>query len=198
MRSRSPATLAIIRSEAELRSLQATSRSIPAPRHFLEALDQPLAFEAGQPLDPEQAVQLIDLMLVADCAQTRRFLGLLVAVDVLIADPDARVTADFVVDTGHRDAAFLMKDRLGRCPDDLRIDVGLRTFDGVEGEHHDPKRDADMWGGDSNTRRGVHRLEQIVGQIAQRVVKHGYGLCRERKARVGITDNWMDGHDLLS
>ena len=136
-----------------------------------------------------------DLMLVADCAQTLRFLGLHVAVDVLIADPDARVTAYFVVDTGHRDAAFLMQDHLGRCPDDLRIDIGPRTIDGVEVEHHDPQGDADMRSGDSNTRRGVHRLKQVVGQLAERPVKHGYGLCRERKARVGITDDRTDGHD---
>src|ERR1700758_1851085 len=106
--------------------------SSSAPRHLLEAFDQPLALEAGQSLDPEQAVQLIDLMLVADRAQTLRFLGLHVAVDVLIADPDARMTAYFVVDTGHRDAAFLMQDHLGRCPYDLRIYIGPRTIDGIE------------------------------------------------------------------
>jgi hypothetical protein len=48
---------------------------ISAPRHFLEALDQSLALEAGQPLDPEYAVQLVDLVLVADRAQTLRFFG---------------------------------------------------------------------------------------------------------------------------
>ena len=51
-------------------------------RRFLKALDQSFAFEAGQSLDPEQAVELIDLMLVADGAQALRFLGLQVAVDV--------------------------------------------------------------------------------------------------------------------
>src|SRR6202790_3633804 len=87
-----------------------SAKSISAPRYLLETLDQPLALEAGQPLDPEQAVQLIDLMLVADRAQTFRFFGLQVAVDVVIADPDARMTRYVVVDTGHRDAAFLMQD----------------------------------------------------------------------------------------
>src|SRR5260370_42591922 len=86
---------------------------ISAPQHFLEALDQSLALEAGQPLDPEQAVQLIDLMLVADRAQTLRFLGLQGAVDVVITDPDARMTPYVVIDPGHRDAAFLMHDHLG-------------------------------------------------------------------------------------
>src|ERR1700721_2345278 len=104
--------------------------SSSAPRQFLETLDQPLAFEAGQPLDPEQALQLINLMLVADSAQTLRFLGLHVAVDVPVADPNRRVTAEFVVDTGHRDAAFLMQDRLGGSPRALRIDVGPRPLKG--------------------------------------------------------------------
>src|SRR6266436_1072663 len=118
--------------------------ALRTPRHFLEAPDQPLTLEAGQPLDPEQAVQLIDLMLVADRAQTRRFLGLRVAVDVVIADPDPRMTRELVVDARHRDAAFLMHDHLRRCPDDLRIDIGPRAIDRVEVEHHDPQQDADV------------------------------------------------------
>ena len=61
--------------------------------HFVEWVR--LALEAGQPLDREQAVELIDLMLVADGAQALRFLGLQVAVDIVIADPDARMTCGF-------------------------------------------------------------------------------------------------------
>src|SRR4051812_5255414 len=95
-------------------------------RDLLEALDQPLAFEAGQPLDPEQAIELIDLVLVADRAQASGFLGVRMAIDVVIADPDARMAPDLVMDPRHRDAAFLMRDDLGRCPGDLRIDIGAR------------------------------------------------------------------------
>src|SRR5436190_20674624 len=94
---------------------------ISTPRHLFKPLDQPLALEAGQPLDPEQAVELIDLVLVADRAQPVCFLGLQVAVDVLIADPDPRMTTYLVIDPGHRDAAFPMQDHLGRCPDEIRI-----------------------------------------------------------------------------
>jgi hypothetical protein len=50
--------------------------SLIHPTNFLKSLDQSLALEAGQALDPEHAVQLIGLMLVADCAKTRRFLSL--------------------------------------------------------------------------------------------------------------------------
>ena len=167
-----------------------------APRHFLKPLDQPLAPEAGQPRDPEQAVELIDLMLVADGAQALRFLGLDVAVDIAIGDPDARMTRDVVVDAGHRDAAFLMLDHLGRCPDDLRIDIGPRAVDRVEVEHHDPQRDADVRRGDPDPGRGVHRLEQVLRQVAQRAVEHGHGLRRKRKPGVGITDDGADGHDV--
>jgi hypothetical protein len=52
--------------------------------------------------------------------------------------------------------------------------------------------------GDPDTGRGVHRVVQVPCKVAQRVVKHGHGLRRERKPRVGITDNGADGHDLLS
>src|SRR5712691_1143540 len=129
-----------IRSRFSISRSAARHRSrASAPQHFLEALEQPLALEAGQSLDPEHAVQLIDLVLVADRAQSFGIFGQYVAVDVLIADPDARITRYLVVDTGHRDAAFPMQDRLGRCPDDLWIDIGPRAILGVEVEHHDPR-----------------------------------------------------------
>ncbi len=101
-------------------------------------------------------------MLVADRAQALRFLGLQVAVDVAIADADARMTRYVVVDAGHRDAAFLMQDHLGRRPNNLRIDIGPRTVDGVEVEHHDPQRNADVRRGDPDPRRGVQGLQQVL------------------------------------
>ena len=50
--------------------------------------------------------------------------------------------------------------------------------------------------GDPNPRRGVHGVEQVPRQLAQRAVKDGYRLRRERKPRVGIADDGADGHDL--
>jgi len=50
--------------------------------------------------------------------------------------------------------------------------------------------------GDPDAGSGVHGLEQVSGQVAERAVKRGHGLRRERKPRVGITDNRTDGHDL--
>jgi hypothetical protein len=52
--------------------------------------------------------------------------------------------------------------------------------------------------GDPDTGRGVHRLEQVSREIAQRAVKYGDGLRRERKPGVGVADNRTDRHDLLS
>lgn len=75
-------------------------------------MDEPLALEAGQPLDPEQAVQLIDLMLMADRAQPLRLLGMGATVDIPIADPDTRMTLNVIIDAGHRDAAFPMHDHV--------------------------------------------------------------------------------------
>ena len=48
--------------------------------------------------------------------------------------------------------------------------------------------------GDPDPRRGVHGLQQVAGEFAQRAVKHGHGLRRERQPRVGITDDRADGH----
>ncbi len=104
--------------------------------------------------------------------------------DVVIADPDTLMSPDVVVDAGHRDAAFLMQDRLGRGPDDLRIDIGPRAIDRIEVEHHDPQGDADMRRGDPDTRCRVHRLEQVTGEVAQPAVKRSHGLRCKRKARV--------------
>ena len=116
-----------------------------------------------------------------DCTpeEARRFLGLQIAVDLVIADPDARMTLDVVVDAGHRDAAFLMHDHLWRGPDDFRIDVSPRAGDGIEVQHHDPQRHADMRRRDPDAGRGVHRLEQIGGKLAQRVVELCHRLSGE-------------------
>jgi hypothetical protein len=54
--------------------------SVSPARDFLETLDQSLALQ----VDPEHPIQLIDLMLVADNAQTLGFRGLRIAVDVAI------------------------------------------------------------------------------------------------------------------
>jgi hypothetical protein len=53
------------------------------PRNPLpKPLDQPLALQPRQPLNPAQAVQLIDFMPVADRAQAKGFLALQVAVGI--------------------------------------------------------------------------------------------------------------------
>ena len=52
-------------------------------------------------------------MLVADGAQAVRLFRLHVAIDILIVDPDARMSLDLIIDTGHRDAAFPVQDHLG-------------------------------------------------------------------------------------
>jgi hypothetical protein len=62
-----------------------------APGQFLKPLDQPLPLETGQPLDPKHSVELIDLMLVADRTKALRFLGLRIALDIVVADPDPRM-----------------------------------------------------------------------------------------------------------
>jgi hypothetical protein len=52
----------------------ATRLTISAPP--FKPLDQPLALQAQQPVDPELAVELIDLVLVADGARAVRLFGL--------------------------------------------------------------------------------------------------------------------------
>ncbi len=51
--------------------------------------------------------------------------------------------------------------------------------------------------GDPDPRRGVHGLQQIISQFAQRAVEDGHGLRRQYQAWVGITDDRVDGHDRL-
>src|SRR5450756_2214323 len=120
------------------------------------------------------------------------------AVEVLIADPDAGMTPDLVMDPGHRDAAFPMQDHLRRGPDDLRIDVDPRAIAGVEFEHHHAQEDTDMRRGDPDPGRGMHGFGEVLRQLAQRAVEHGHGLRRDGQPGVGITDNAADGHDRLS
>jgi hypothetical protein len=92
------------------------------------------------------------------------------------------------------ETAFLMQDRLRRCPDDLRIDVGPRAIDRIEVDHHDPQGDADVRRGDPDTGRGVHGLDQVAGEVAQRAVKHRHRLRREGQPRIGKADDGANGH----
>jgi len=76
-------------------------------------------------------------------------------------------------------------------------DVGLRAIDGIEVEHHDPQRDADMRRRDPDAGRGAHRLQQVARQFVQRIVKRRDGPRREREPGVGIANDGADGHTLL-
>ena len=49
--------------------------------------------------------------------------------------------------------------------------------------------------GNPDAGRGVHGLEQVAGELAQRAVERGHGLRRQRKPGIGITDDRADGHD---
>ena len=101
--------------------------SVSPPRHLLKPLDQPLALEAGQSLNPEQAVELVDLMLVADRAQSLGILGVQIAVEVAIADADVGVTPDVVEDGLRAVEACATRDY-----DLVLMDGSMPVLDGFE------------------------------------------------------------------
>ena len=52
--------------------------------------------------------------------------------------------------------------------------------------------------GDPDAGRGVHGLQQVARQFAQRAVEHGHGLRREGQPGVGIAEDGADGHVVCS
>ena len=70
-------------------------------QQFLVSPVQPVPLQARKPLDPEDSVELINLMLVANRQQTVGFLDLLGTVEILIIYADAGMAFDVLRDTGH-------------------------------------------------------------------------------------------------
>ena len=107
------------------------------------------------------------------------------------------MTLYVVVDPRHRDAAFPMQDRIGRSPDDLRIDIGPRAPVSSRSSNHDPQG-APICGAVIPIPRGVHGLEEVARKLAQRVVNTVTGWPG---AQAGVVDNGRWGgwsYDLLS
>lgn len=70
------------------------------PLLFGVSLDQAIAFQPRKPLDPEDPVELVDLVLVANREKPFGLFELLGAVEIPIDDADLRVTLDFLRHAG--------------------------------------------------------------------------------------------------
>src|SRR5260370_1511466 len=126
-----------------------------ASRSLAEFLQNAVAFEAGQVIDEENPVQMIDLVLDARRENAVRLDFLPFAMAIEVSDADARRPLDLLVIFRDRKAAFLINSKLFRSPEDLRIGKAYGigacriVFSLGDVDHNDPPRHANLDRGQS-------------------------------------------------
>src|SRR5271168_1594729 len=123
-------------------------------------------------MDPENPVQLVDLVLQADGEQPVRFFYSRETVNILVPQTHAGRPFDRLDGAGHGDAAFLMSLQLSGPPDDLRIDV-YACLARYQFKNGNTPRFADMRTRDANAGCCAHGVEEVAGQGFQRAIKDG-------------------------
>ena len=110
-------------------------------------------------------------------------------------DLDRRGPLDAVINSGHRQAAFVVDLLVRAGPDDLGIDQHARIVALFRGIDHDHALvHVDLRGGQARALGGVHGLEHVVDQLADAVVDLRHRLGDGVQARVGVTKNRKQGH----
>src|ERR1700712_4972179 len=101
----------VCRDRAPLINLTKQSTGISGRRRRFqlpEPLEETLPLQARQAIDPEHAVELIDLVLDDRGLEVVRLLLVGRSVEVAVAEPDARGPGDPLADARHADTALLM------------------------------------------------------------------------------------------
>jgi hypothetical protein len=92
---------------------------------FIETFDGTISLQPGEPIDPKDPVELIDLVLEAYGKET---IDLFHAAQILVVHPHTGMVFDLFRYARHGDAAFFVPDHVGGSPDDLRVDVGSNSI----------------------------------------------------------------------
>lgn len=161
---------------------------------FLKTATNTLALERRDVIDEELAVEMVNLVLDADGEQSvgLEFLSLAVAVEC--AHPHALGAGHGLVEAGHRETAFfhlllaLARENLGVDQTEGRVAV----FGDVD--DHDPALHADLNGGQSDARRGIHGFKHVVDEPLDTGIDPGNRLGRATQPRIGEGENIEHGH----
>lgn len=159
-------------------------------------LQQALAFQPGQTLYPEDAVQLVDLVLQADGGKAVEILRHGASIGHLVAQGDGARARHLFGETRHGDAAFDMGHGFAARLQDLRIDDVAPSAEFGQVEDHEALEDAAMGCGDADTRCGLHRLVERVEPFGESGVEEGDGRARRFEGRVRIAADGKQCHGL--
>src|SRR6185369_4384939 len=155
---------------------------------------QSLAFELRQVVDEQLPLEMIHLVLDADREEP---LGLeleRLAVAVERADFDLRSAIDVVVELGHGQAAFLGIRRAFGAQD-LGVDQAMRLRSvRRDVADQDPLVNIDLGRGQTDARRGIHGLEQILDKAPDIGVDFCDRFGANSQPRVRILEYWETCH----
>src|SRR5215213_7230046 len=119
-------------------TIRATPPSRPDALELFEPLDKAVPLQFRQTVDPEDAVELIDLVLEADSHQAFRLLLTSHSVKTPVAHPNPGMALKLVGDARHGDAPLHMPDHVGGGPNDVRINIDVRLAVGFQLDDHEP------------------------------------------------------------
>src|SRR5580658_247433 len=126
-----------------------------------------LALVLVEPLDEQDAVEVVELVLEHPALELRRLDGDLVAVEVEADQVHGVGSHDLPAEPGDGQAAFVV-DPLAVALDDARVDDGVRALTGVVDE--DAALHAHLVGRQARSGSGVHGLDHGLDQAGHRPV----------------------------
>jgi len=115
---------------ASLEDARSVAWRFRAPR-FIETFDDTISLQPGEPIDPKDPIELIDLVLETYGEQTIGLFDLCHTAQILVVHPHTGMAFDLFRYARHGDAAFFVPDHVGGSPDDLRVDVGPHSTEAV-------------------------------------------------------------------
>ena len=135
---------------------------------FLQLLANAVTLEVGQVINEKLTVEVITLMLDADCQQAVVDFVKGVAVAVQCLDADTLRALDVLVEAGHREAAFLhLLQILGQR---LQFGVDEHPWFGLvlgDVDHDDTLMDVDLGRRQPDAGGVVHGLEHVVDKLGR-------------------------------
>lgn len=158
------------------------------------ALLQPAAFEFGEVIDKQLAFEVIHLMLDADGQHA--FSVELKGLAMLIQRTNADACGAFyrLIDTGHRQAAFLAKF-IAFPAEYFRVDEApglVAAFRDIQ--DHQPDMLVNLCSGEADTRCGIHGFEHIPDQQAVFSSDRRHWLRLDPQSGVRVLDDFQHCH----
>ena len=163
-----------------------------------KTFDDAISLQPGEPIDPKDPIELIDLVLETYGEQTVGLFDPFHAAQILVAHPHTGMAFDLFRYAWHGDAAFFVPDHVGGSPEDLRVDIGPHSIRCCGFDHGQPLQNADMSGGDSDCRCRTQCVQEIGRKRGKLLVKYDQALGRRAKAMIRKSQDRLYRHGIFS